>query len=128
MLEFFLDARLLLCFLADSATSPLPVETSDYAAAGLMLFLTQKGELADMVLKAHAGVLVNVLCQKPLAAAIGPLATDPQQIARFRQASRKLAETFLDREKLAAQAVVWLESLAELASSEPSVAYSIQSP
>ena len=97
---------------------PLPVETSDYAAAGLMLFLTQKGELADMVLKAHAGVLASSL-PEPLAAAIGPLATDPQQIARFRQASRKLAETFLDREKLAAQAVVWLESLAELAPVNP---------
>ena len=40
--------------------------------------------------------------------------TDPQKIAHFRQASRKLAETSLDREKLAAKAVVWLESLAEL--------------
>jgi hypothetical protein len=71
-----------------------------------------------MVLKADAGVLARSL-PEPLAAAIGPLSTDPQQIARFRQASRKLAETFLDREKLAAQAVVWLESLAELAPVNP---------
>ena len=92
---------------------PLPVETSDYAAAGLVLLLTHNGELADLVLGAHAGVLTNSQ-PEALAAAIAPLATDPQQIARFRQASRKLAETFLDREKLAAKAVVWLESLAEL--------------
>ena len=97
---------------------PLPVETSDYAAAGLVLLLTHNGELADMVLKAHAGILTDSLPEE-LAAAIGPLATDPQQIARFRQASRKLAETFLDREKLAAKAVVWLESLAELAPVNP---------
>ena len=97
---------------------PLPVETSDYAAAGLALFLTHDGELADMVLKAHAGILTDSLPEE-LAAAIGPLATDPQQIARLRQASRKLAETFLDREKLAAKAVVWLESLAELAPVNP---------
>jgi glycosyltransferase involved in cell wall biosynthesis len=89
------------------------VETSDYAAAGLVLLLTHNGELADLVLGAHAGVLTNSQ-PEALAAAIAPLATDPQQIARFRQASRKLAETFLDREKLAAKAVVWLESLAEL--------------
>ena len=94
------------------------METSDYAAAGLALFLTHDGELADMVLKAHAGVLTDSLPEE-LAAALGPLATDPQQIARFRQASRKLAETFLDREKLAAKAVVWLESLAELAPVNP---------
>ena len=92
---------------------PLPVETSDYAAAGLVLLLTHNGELADLVLGAHAGVLTNSQ-PEALAAAIAPLATDPQQIARYRQASRKLAETFLDREKLAAKAVVWLESLAEL--------------
>jgi glycosyltransferase involved in cell wall biosynthesis len=92
---------------------PLPVETSDYAAAGLVLLLTHNGELADLVLGAHAGVLTNSQ-PEALAAAIAPLATNPQQIARFRQASRKLAETFLDREKLAAKAVVWLESLAEL--------------
>ncbi|GAF73521.1 unnamed protein product, partial [marine sediment metagenome] len=36
------------------------------------------------------------------------------QVARFRQSARKLAEMLLDREKLAAKAVVWLESLAEV--------------
>ena len=97
---------------------PLPVETSDYAAAGLVLLLTHNGELADMVLRADAGVLTNSQ-PEALAAAIAPLATNPQQIARFRQASRKLAETSLDREKLAAKAVVWLESLAELAPVNP---------
>ena len=99
----------------------LPIETSDYAAAGLVLFLTQHGELTNMVLKTDAGVLVNAQ-PEALAAAIGSLANDQQQIARFRQASRKLAENFLDREKLAAKAVAYLESLGELPSSEPSVA------
>ena len=92
---------------------PLPIETSDYAAAGLVLLLTHDGELADLVLEADAGVLAEPT-PEALAAAIGPLSTDPQQIAYFRQASRKLAATSLDREKLAAKAVVWLESLAEL--------------
>ena len=78
------------------------------------------GELMDRLISCSGRIPMISLVMGPvvgasaLAAAIAPLATDPQQIARFRQASRKLAETFLDREKLAAKAVVWLESLAEL--------------
>ena len=96
----------------------LPIETSDYAAAGLVLLLTHEGELADMVLEAGAGVLITPQLET-LANTIAPLATDPEKIAHFRQASRKLAETSLDREKLAAKAVVWLESLAELEPVKP---------
>ena len=54
------------------------------------------------------------MCIRDSTSAIGPVTTDPRQVARFRQSARKLAEMLLDREKLAAKAVVWLESLAEV--------------
>ena len=92
---------------------PLPVEASDYAAAGLVLFLTQATELADLVRKADAGLITDNTADA-IASAIGPVTADPRQVARFRQSARKLAEMLLDREKLAAKAVVWLESLAEV--------------
>ena len=92
---------------------PLPVEASDYAAAGLVLFLTQTSELANLVTQADAGMITDSTAET-IADAIGPLTTDPRQVARFRQSARKLAEVFLDREKLAAKAVTWLESLAEV--------------
>ena len=92
---------------------PLPVEASDYAAAGLVLFLTQATELADLVRKADAGLITDNTADA-IASAIGPLTADPRQVARFRQSARKLAEMLLDREKFAAKAVVWLESLAEV--------------
>lgn len=91
---------------------PLPAVASDYAAAGLAVVLAGPGELADMVLAAEAGVVAADAGPETLAAAIAQLAASPPQLSRQRQAARRLAEQSLDRERLAADLVVWLESLA----------------
>jgi hypothetical protein len=70
-------------------------------------------KVADLIRKADAGLITDNTADA-IASAIGPVTADPRQVARFRQSARKLAEMLLDREKLAAKAVVWLESLAEV--------------
>ena len=94
------------------ARFPLPAVASDYAAAGLAVVMAGSGELADLVTAAEAGVVAADAQPDTLAAAVAPLAASAQQLARHRQAARRLAETKLDRERLAAGLVQWLESLA----------------
>jgi len=91
---------------------PLPAVASDYAAAGLAVVLAGAGELADLVTAAEAGVVADDAEPDSLAAAIATLTASAQQLSRHRQAARRLAETRLDRERLAAELVAWLESLA----------------
>ena len=91
---------------------PLPAEAADYAAAGLAMIVPGSGELADMVSTAGAGLVTHDASAETLAAALAPLADDLRTLSRLRHAARRLAETSLDRERLAAGVVDWLESLA----------------
>lgn len=91
---------------------PLPAEAADYAAAGLAIVVAGSGELANMVSVAGAGLVTADASADTWAAALAPLADDPRHLSRLRHAARRLAETSLDRERLAAGVVDWLESLA----------------
>ena len=55
----------------------------------LYIFLTQTSELADLVTKADAGMITDSTANV-IADAIGPLTTDPRQVARFRQSALSL--------------------------------------
>ena len=94
------------------ARFPLPVVASDYAAAGLAVVLAAAGECADMVTAAEAGVVANDPQPDSLAEVIASLAAAPPLLSRHRQAARRLAENSFNRERLSAELVEWLESLA----------------
>lgn len=91
---------------------PLPAVASDYAAAGLSVLAANAGELADLIRAAEAGRVVEAADADSLAEAVSHLAAAPHLLSEQRQAARRLAETSLDRERLAAELVQWLESLA----------------
>ncbi len=100
----------LVCVKPESMVA-IPYKAFDYAAAGLAIVNSLRGELAGLVAEYEAGLDYTAGDPGSLATAIASLAADRKELMVKRLAARRLAEREFDREKTYAAFANWIETV-----------------
>lgn len=90
-----------------------PNKFFDYLSAGLPILVNYPGWVADIVRKENCGIAVPPDDRIAFAEAISYLADNPEKRAEMGKNSRRVAETYFDRDKQASELIEFILSFAK---------------
>ena len=106
------DASLILLKRSDTFKTVLPSKMSEAMAMQCPVILGVEGEAKEVLEAAGAGVAITPESAEELAAAMREIADDPELAAAYGRAGRAYAGENLDRAKVAARFLTFLEAVA----------------